>query len=547
MNKIFLCILLTTPVSNLSNAQTPEWAWGRHGGGGAADFAYGTAFDASGNIYYCGNFGSGTATFGSVNLTSAGLGDGFLCKYDKNGNFQWVKQISGTKNEQCTKVAVTTSGDIYVTGFSEGDFSADGNNYTSLGEDDGFVAKYNNNGVLQWLNHFGGQGEDYPYNLAIDATGKCVIIGSFEHSLSVGGITLTAQNDSLYDCFVVKFNKQGGVIWATSAGGTGSHAYIFASDLVIDNDGSIYVTGTYTGPVLIGTDSLGENEEAFLTKLSSNGVFQWAVDAGSRCYYSYIGLDEAKNIYVTGSFGAYGFHSVIGPFTLIPNGQYMDIYLAKFNNDGEAQWVQTGGSELNDFAGGLAVDSAGNAWICGYILGESASFGSNTLNSSGKEDVFITSYNFSGNVNWLMKAGAKNVDRANDLAFDGTHSLAIAGSFKKKIKFGGITLTAPSSSADAWLGKISTDGLRLENVTEQSLSVEVYPNPAEKFLTIKSLSDGTYDVQIFSEDGKLEINSSLMIQGANEKRLDISSLQSGIYILRLTSREKKFIIKFLKE
>ncbi|HYV95416.1 MAG TPA: T9SS type A sorting domain-containing protein [Chitinophagales bacterium] len=548
MKYFILFLTLITGIEYSVIAQTPTWSWGKNGGGGAADYAFGTAIDASGNVYYCGNFYSTNATFGSVSLVSGGLADGFLCKYDANGNFKWVKQISGPDIEVCEKVVVNSTGDIFVTGYSEGDFSADGNTFTSYGEGDGFVAKYSNSGVLKWINHFGGPGDDYPYSLALDNKGKCVVVGTFEHSMSIGGFTLTSQNDSLYDCFVAKFDKQGNVLWATSAGGDSSHAYVFASDVTIDIHGSIFITGTYTGPVKFGDDSLGENEEAFLTKLNSNGIFQWAVDAGSRCYYTYIAVDASSNIYVTGSFGAYGFHSQIGDFTLVPNGDFMDVYLAKFNSSGVAQSVHTGGSELNDFAGGLASDAAGNTWITGYILGTTATFGSESFTSSGLDDVFVTGYDSLGNVSWLKKAAGGNVDHAFDLAYDGNNVLSIAGSFKKKIKLGGITLNAPSTSSDAWLGTISIDGfVKMAGSNEASFNVEVFPNPAADALIVKSNGQHHVELQVFNSSGELEMFQTIMLNGKNESTLDISSLPAGIYFLSLNEDGKKSVTKFTKQ
>lgn len=538
-------LMIFFSISFFSSAQAPEWKWANNNGGGAADFAYGTAIDGSGNVYYCGSFYSAHATFGSSTIESAGLGDGFLCKYDSNGNFLWVKTITGTATEACQKVAVNDKGDVFVMGYSEGDFSADDISFTSLGEDDAFVAKYSSSGVLKWIKRFGGAGEDYPYSLALDGNGRCVVVGTFEHSISIGNVTLTSQNDSLYDAFIAKFDKKGNLLWATSAGGPTEAAYVYPSDVVVDVQGGIFVTGTYTGPVNFGDNSLTSVEEAFLVKLSSQGIFKWAVDAGSRCYYTHVGADTASNIYVTGSFGAYGNPSHIGNFTLTPDGEYMDVYLAKFNSLGIVQNVVTGGSDKNDFAGGLAVNAAGETWITGYALGSPVTFGSQSFTGSGKADVFVTSCDTSGNVKWLMKAGGSNEDHAFDLAYDGSSALSIAGTFKTQITMGPITLNAPSSSADAWLGKISIGGLmRTESTSGATFNAEVYPNPSGNFLLVKSDHGEELDLMIFNEEGKLELSTSM---DCNESIIDVSSLPAGAYILQITSAGKKSVTKFLKQ
>lgn len=76
--------------------------------------------------------------------------------------------------------------------------------------------------------------------------------------------------------------------------------------------------------------------------------------------------DINGNSYVTGSFSD-TLH-IDGKF-LISNGFY-DIFLAKFNNKGNLEWVKQAGGADMDEAYGIADDKKGNVYITGYISGE---------------------------------------------------------------------------------------------------------------------------------------------------------------------------------
>jgi hypothetical protein len=125
--------------------------------------------------------------------------------------------------------------------------------------------------------------------------------------------------------------------------------------------------------------------------------------------------------------------------------------------------------------------------------------------------------------------------------------LYVAGSFKKKITFGSTTLNAPSPSADAFLAKISVNGFKLEDSHHTSLQMEVYPIPASDILTINSTEEGSFDAQVFSEDGKLVMTKEFAFTGNSTESLDISSLLPGNYILYLTQDGKNSVTKFLKQ
>jgi hypothetical protein len=97
-----------------------DFVWAKGFGGTGSDYTEELTIDTSGNIYIVGIF-VGTVDFdpgaGTTNLTSAGLGDAFVSKFDSSGNFVWAKGFGGELNDIAHAVYVnSTNGYVYTTG-----------------------------------------------------------------------------------------------------------------------------------------------------------------------------------------------------------------------------------------------------------------------------------------------------------------------------------------------------------------------------------------------------------------------------------------------
>jgi len=132
--------------------------------------------------------------------------------------------------------------------------------------------------------------------------------------------------------------------------------------------------------------------------------------------------------------------------TLTGNG--MDIFLARYDPDGNLLWVRgAGGNNViyGDAGLGLAADSDCNAFITGYFSG-TGSFGTNTSSSAGFDDIFCCAYDSTGGLLWVRRAGGSNLDIAYGAACDAFGNVFLAGFFASNpISFDAITLTNDGS------------------------------------------------------------------------------------------------------
>ncbi len=416
---------------------TPNMAAIASAGGASTDIGTAIAVDATGNVYVTGYY-AGTASFGGISRTSAGNDDIFVAKYNNSGTIQWVQSAGGTGAESGIGIAVDAAGNVYVTGNYAGTANFGGISRTSAGNYDVFVAKYNSSGTPQWVRSAGGTGTDYGAGIAVDAAGNVYVTGYYQGTASFGGISSTSAG--LYDIFVAEYNSSGTTQWVQSAGGIGSDQ---GNSITVDVAGNVYVTGFYVGSASFGgiNKISAGSYDVFVAKYNKNGVLLWVQSAGGigSDQGNSITVDVAGNVYVTGNYvGSANF----GGINKISAGS-ADVFVAKYNSSGTIQWVQSEGGIGNDQGNSIALDEAGNVYVTGFYVG-TASFGGISSTSAGGAgaDVFVAKYNSSGTILGVQSGGGTPTDIGYGIAVDATGNVYVTGFYEGTASFGGISRTS---------------------------------------------------------------------------------------------------------
>jgi hypothetical protein len=299
------------------------WVTRYNGPANGYDMAYDMALDFSGNVYITG--------------WSQGVGsdaDYLTIKYDSNGNQIWVARYNGPASgeDKASALAIDGSGNVYVTGASEGNGTAA--DYTTV--------KYDALGNLLWVARYNGpaNGEDMASGIAIDSSYNIYITGS-----SVG-------NNTDADYATVKYNSSGSQIWVARYNGP-ANGEDGASAIAWASPGYIYVTGS----------SEGNNSDAdyATVKYDSSGSQIWAAryngPANGEDRASAIVLDSSGNIYVTG-------------WSTGERLRY-DYATVKYDGDGKELWLLRfdGPAHGHDKAYALALNTAGSLYVTGRSSG----------------------------------------------------------------------------------------------------------------------------------------------------------------------------------
>jgi Beta-propeller repeat len=356
--------------------------WVQSAGGANGDYGRSIAVDAAGNVYVSGAY-SGTATFGSVSITSAGNIDIFVAKYNSSGSVQWVQSAGGLSVDQGSGIAVDASGNVYVTGYFVGTATFGSATKTSAGSADIFAAKYNSSGSLQWVQSAGGLSADFGNGIAVDALGNVYVTGYYAGTAAFGSTNLVTAGGN--DMFAAKYSSSGSLQWVQSAGGTGAD---FGNGIAVDASGNVYVTGSYWGTATFGitTRTSAGSDDVFVAMYNSSGSLQWVQSAGgtSGDYGNGIRVAASGHVYVSGSYS----DTATFESTSKTSAGISDIFAVKYNSSGSVQWVQSAGGLSVDYGNGIAVDASGHVYVTGNYVG-TAAFGSVSKTSAGSNDVYL--------------------------------------------------------------------------------------------------------------------------------------------------------------
>ena len=316
------------------------------------------------NIYITGWF-TNTIDFdpgpGVANLSSQGFDDAFLLKLDLNGNYQWAKSFGGPAFDKAYNVEITNSG-IYLNGDFRNTVDFDPGpgvfNLSTAGTLDIFVSKLDLNGDFLWATSAeGNTSNDSAFDIAVDEFDNVYSTGIFYGNVDFdpGPNTLFKNSNGESDIFIQKLDAQGNLVWVNTYGST---SYDTGNEILIDNNGIVFMTGRFRETVDFDESiqvhnlvSLGNND-AFILKLNSNGEYQDVFHYGASLYDSgeTIHVDQNNDLYASGIFReTIDFNPGAGVFNMTSQAASSDVYIVKF---GACQQNTNLSSPTDDFQSG---------------------------------------------------------------------------------------------------------------------------------------------------------------------------------------------------
>jgi hypothetical protein len=361
------------------------------------EFGNNIILDSFNNLYIVGTYGAAPVNvYSSVDLINPAYiftvnNSSFFIKYNANGIFQWATRMTGQSGSSCIGLTVDHNNNICVSGIfgptfidiygTDNAFIRMLNAATSGSSTDVFIAKYNPTGIVQWATRMTGSGGEFAVSNIIDSNNNVYVTGQFAStelriysansltSVLLPNIQTTTPNTDVY---VVKFNENGNVLWATRISGTGTDV---AGGITIDNDDNIYVCGNYNNPginiystssttpifILSNINPVGTNN-TFIVKYNSDGMPQFAryiTSTGTVSFGGNINTDNDSNFYLAGTYSTIPLtiynevNQPLSTITTVPTGG-SDVYNVKINKDGGIVFfTRIGGGGSADIAGGI--------------------------------------------------------------------------------------------------------------------------------------------------------------------------------------------------
>ncbi|RYU94227.1 SBBP repeat-containing protein [Emticicia agri] len=237
--------------------------WVKRVGGIEDDDSKGLAIDGQGNLYMTGGFRN-VISFGTTFMTSAGLADVFVAKYEVAINkWVWAKRMGGEFYDEGTDVAVGNDGGVIVTGAFRGTANILGK---SKGEEDIFLARFVSTGEITWLKREGGDNNESDPKLGIDANNNIYLTGVFygNHFTTISNSIFAGK--PAYDFFIAKYNSDGVNQWVQQIGDGEEE---FPVNLSVGANNNVYITGWFENAFQMGNNSLKSagDTDIFITRI----------------------------------------------------------------------------------------------------------------------------------------------------------------------------------------------------------------------------------------------------------------------------------------
>ena len=324
--------------------------------------------------------------------TLKGENDLVLAKYDSTGKRVWTRVLGSAGEAEAASLAVDASGNVVISGAIQGELG----DTTGIGGEDSFVAKFSSTGVEQWLQRFGGSGDDAPSSVTVGADGTIYVAGGA--ATAFGGAN---HQGGASDGYVRAIDESGTTLYTRRIGAAGDEA---VKAVAMADDGGLLVASV-------------EDDVAVLRKYDSADGASAAVweqtlgDLGSGTIGG-IAVD-GSNIYLTG--GAEDGFSPTAPLTA-HSGGLRDAFVVKLTDGASAtvDYTTFVGTNGNEIANDIKV-ADGKVYLAGKTSG---SLPGNTR--IGDRDAFVAQLEASdGSFDWAKQiTGRGGVAEATSLAVD---------------------------------------------------------------------------------------------------------------------------------
>lgn len=334
-----------------------------------------------------------------------------------------------------------------------------------------FTSAKAQNLFLEYVNSAGGLSLDEALAVTADHQGNSYLTGRFSGTADFNptGIQTNLSSNGSTDIFIIKLSAAGNLLWAKSIGGNAADQ---GNDILVNNLGEVYVTGSFRGTVDfnpgIGSfllQSQGVNN-AFILKLDPNGNFIWARAITSNGDSKGNSLSQASGnrINLAGSFTNLTDFSLDGTGFYENSNGSEDAFIIRIKANGDRDRHKVFGGTSVDRITAISTLSNQHTYLTGSfsdVVDFNPGFGVNELTADGDQDGFILSLDSNLNHRFAFKFGGIDLDQATDINLDSQGDIYVSGYFSGSADFDPTSNSAiliSNGGQDGFLAKYSSQG-----------------------------------------------------------------------------------------
>ena len=540
--------------------------------GGNYTFSEGAVKDSEGSVYMATKVQDAVSPYSDTFVTPGAHQSSsnespsicMLTKFDPDGEVVW-STFYGGQSATTSGIGIDANNNVYLAGLTNsptGIATADAFQSTLVANENGeyypngFIAKFDASGVLQWGTYF----PEEIFAFTTDALGNIYVAGrTFRTSaISTSGTFQTAylypdeENGGLQgNGFLNKFDTHGNREWGTYYG--------FASTLgiAVDEFGSVYLAGQAVedGTGFFATPGCHQavKSSGFLSKFDGTGNRIWSTYYGSanaagettNVYDLQINKDE---IYLGGITNSTSNIASSGAYQTTLGGGMFDNFLAKFDIYGQREWgTYYGGEAIEmdpDYSGKMIAFLGNHVYLTFSTQSTTgiATAGAfkETYTPNGFRDNYITKFTKQGERVWGTYYGGDKIESASGVLPIGDDAFYIYGTTGSSTGIATNNAYQPNLERNfnsdynvfnAYLAKFEPS-LGLDSFNETQ--VLLYPNPNRGKFTIGPVQKAT--VNLYNLQGQL-VYHAISQSGDDEIRVHASHLSAGIYFAVVENKE----------
>ncbi len=415
--------------------------------------------DNNNNFFVSGIF-TGNLYTPDDTLYSSGI-DIFVAKFNANLEYQWIERIGGNNTDKFSSIS-TDGSNIYVAGsYNEDCIFKSYDTLISVGDYDNFIAKYDNDGNIQWVKRIGiNEAYQQIEDISVDPSKDIVVTIRYGDSITINDTTYYGRTN-VKNGLICKLNSDSEFVWIKNILCSGN-TYITS---VSTYENAYYFNGIFNDTLFLDTKTIIDTtntENLFLYKTDIHGTEKWV----RRTYGNGDDVtgtntqDQYGNVYYTGYFNSDPFYvdstSNYISHHLLQNEGNSDLFILKYNKNGNLLWSKRYGQDGKEWAISI-VERNSILYITGRFSNQ-INFGSDTLVSSGVNDYdfFIGTFDTDGNklkAVGLEEKGNENIDVGTAISVTENNIAFVSGFFQSDTIIIGDSIYIKNGLIDVFMGK----------------------------------------------------------------------------------------------
>lgn len=409
-----------------------------------------------------------------------GARDGYIAKYDIDGNLSWDYVFGGSQTENLNDIVSTNDGGFIVVGSTS---SSDGDleGLSSASNLQELLIKFSDDGQIEWVNKYSNGNT---ISAKTDSDGNIYII-TRSGSLATGTNRLS------------KIDSEGNRLWSNSTEGS---AITDRVDVTVDDNGNVYQ--------LLAHTSTTNGNDFRIRKFDESGNELWSnTYGGAGSDGAHIIEIREENLLVAGS-------TVSTSGDIVSENGSSDGFIASIDFDGTFISSSSYGGTLTESIDDMKV--VGNkVFICGISSSTNDGF---AKPYPGSLDIFIAEIDLDGNIVWLEFSGGSAIELRSGL--DIVNDTMLVLGFSSTSQDG--NLEGADEDDSIYLAYYDYHDL-VSTKDEESVNFAIYPNPTASRISIALDNYLEYGVRIY------DMNGSLLMEKAHllDSQIDISNLPQG--------------------